>query len=128
VQFVLQRSRAAARRLLAASIIYLPLFFALSATLRRDQTGAVRLLRRHGGKVVKMPMQRKPEVRIVLLQSQLEYAQAQTKVCRKCAVRFEPLCANSAFFDTSFERFRAGLSNGKLLILKAATAEKQDQT
>jgi len=33
VQFVLQRSRAAARRLLAASIVYLPLFFALSATL-----------------------------------------------------------------------------------------------
>ena len=31
--FVLQRSRSAARRLLAASIVYLPLFFALSATL-----------------------------------------------------------------------------------------------
>src|SRR5271170_1816092 len=33
LEFVLQRSRAAARRLLAASIIYLPLFFVLSATL-----------------------------------------------------------------------------------------------
>ena len=32
-QFVLQRSRAAARRLLAASIVYLPLLFVLSATL-----------------------------------------------------------------------------------------------
>src|SRR5437879_8501813 len=33
--FVLQRSRAAARRLLAASIVYLPLLFMLSATLCR---------------------------------------------------------------------------------------------
>jgi protoheme IX farnesyltransferase len=33
LQFVLRRSRAAARRLLAASIVYLPLLFALSATL-----------------------------------------------------------------------------------------------
>src|SRR5690349_21523465 len=33
LEFVLQRSRAAARRLLAASIIYLPLLFVLSATL-----------------------------------------------------------------------------------------------
>src|SRR5882757_8492450 len=33
LEFVLQRSRAAARRLLAASIVYLPLFFVLSATL-----------------------------------------------------------------------------------------------
>jgi len=33
LEFVLQRSRAAARRLLAASIVYLPLLFALSATL-----------------------------------------------------------------------------------------------
>jgi protoheme IX farnesyltransferase len=33
LKFVLQRSRAAARRLLAASIAYLPLLFALSATL-----------------------------------------------------------------------------------------------
>jgi protoheme IX farnesyltransferase len=32
-EFVLRRSRAAARRLLAASIIYLPLLFVLSATL-----------------------------------------------------------------------------------------------
>jgi protoheme IX farnesyltransferase len=33
LEFVLQRSRAAARRLLAASIVYLPLLFLLSATL-----------------------------------------------------------------------------------------------
>ena len=33
LDFVLRRSRAAARRLLAASIVYLPLLFALSATL-----------------------------------------------------------------------------------------------
>jgi len=33
LQFVRQRSRSAARRLLAASIVYLPLLFALSATL-----------------------------------------------------------------------------------------------
>ena len=33
LEFVLRGSRAAARRLLAASIVYLPLFFALSATL-----------------------------------------------------------------------------------------------
>ena len=33
LEFVFQRSRAAARRLLAASIIYLPLLFALNATL-----------------------------------------------------------------------------------------------
>jgi heme O synthase-like polyprenyltransferase len=38
VQFVLQLSRAAARRLLAASIVYLPLLFALRATLC-DRTG-----------------------------------------------------------------------------------------
>src|SRR5438128_1779468 len=35
LEFVLQRSRAAARRLLAASIVYLPLLFMLSATLCR---------------------------------------------------------------------------------------------
>jgi protoheme IX farnesyltransferase len=33
LEFVLQRSRASARRLLAASILYLPLLFVLSATL-----------------------------------------------------------------------------------------------
>jgi heme O synthase-like polyprenyltransferase len=33
LEFVFQRSRASARRLLAASIVYLPLLFALSATL-----------------------------------------------------------------------------------------------
>jgi protoheme IX farnesyltransferase len=33
VEFVLRRSRSAARRLLAASIVYLPLLFALGTTL-----------------------------------------------------------------------------------------------
>jgi len=33
LEFVLQRSRSAARQLLAASIVYLPVLFALSATL-----------------------------------------------------------------------------------------------
>jgi len=33
LEFVQQRSRSAARRLLAASIVYLPLLFVLSATL-----------------------------------------------------------------------------------------------
>jgi len=36
LEFVLQRSRAAARRLLAASIVYLPLLFVLRATLRNS--------------------------------------------------------------------------------------------
>lgn len=31
------------------------------------------------------------------------------KVCRKCAVRFEPQCAKSSFFGTSHECFRAGV-------------------
>jgi len=36
-------------------------------------------------------------------------------VCRKCAVRFEPLRANSRFFNTSVKCFRAGLVEGKSL-------------
>jgi hypothetical protein len=36
-------------------------------------------------------------------------------VCRECAVRFEPICANAGFFDTSAECFRAGLVEGKSL-------------
>lgn len=31
----------------------------------------------------------------------------------ECAVRFEPVCANMGFFDTSVERFRTGLVVGK---------------
>jgi hypothetical protein len=31
------------------------------------------------------------------------------------AVRFEPVCANMGFFDTSAKCFRAGLVVGKLL-------------
>jgi hypothetical protein len=36
-----------------------------------------------------------------------------TTCAAECAVRFEPLCANTGFFDTSAERFRAGLVVGK---------------
>jgi hypothetical protein len=43
-----------------------------------------------------------------------------SQVCRKCAVRSELICANLAFFDTLQKRFRAGLGNGKLLILNMA--------
>ena len=33
----------------------------------------------------------------------------QKKVCRKCAVRFDSLCAKSSLFNTSSKCFRAGL-------------------
>ena len=36
------------------------------------------------------------------------------QVCRKCAVRFDPMCAKSLLFNTELERFRAGLIVGKL--------------
>jgi hypothetical protein len=39
------------------------------------------------------------------------------KVCHKCAVRFEPLCANVRFFNTLQKCFRAGICCGKSLIL-----------
>ena len=39
----------------------------------------------------------------------------RTLVCRKCAVRFEPICANAGLFDISAECFRAGLVEGKSL-------------
>ena len=38
------------------------------------------------------------------------------KVCRKCAVRFGPVCAKVRLFNTTAKRFRAGLAVGKLLI------------
>jgi len=38
------------------------------------------------------------------------------KVCRKCAVRFGPVCAKVRLFNTTAKRFRAGLVVGKLLI------------
>jgi len=44
--------------------------------------------------------------------------QREFQVCRKCAVRYAPLCANMGFFDTSCECFRAGLGQSKLLIYK----------
>ncbi len=37
------------------------------------------------------------------------------RVCRKCAVRFEPIRANSRFFNTSVKCFRAGLVEDKSL-------------
>jgi hypothetical protein len=36
-------------------------------------------------------------------------------VCRKCAVRFEPIRAKSRFFNTSVKCFRAGFFEGKSL-------------
>jgi hypothetical protein len=36
-------------------------------------------------------------------------------VCHKCAVRFEPIRANSRLFNTSVQCFRAGLVEGKSL-------------
>jgi hypothetical protein len=36
-------------------------------------------------------------------------AGSRIEVCRKCAVRFEPICANTGFFATSVKCFRAGL-------------------
>jgi hypothetical protein len=44
------------------------------------------------------------------------------QVCHKCAVSFDPICANSRLFNTSTKRFRAGLIVGKALILKGAKA------
>src|SRR5216683_6541181 len=38
------------------------------------------------------------------------------KVCRKCAIRFGPVCANVRLFNTTTKRFRAGLVVGKPLI------------
>ncbi len=52
----------------------------------------------------------------------------RSDMCRKCAIPFEPLCANSAFFDTFAERFRAGLGYGKFLIFKVAAAEMRHRT
>ena len=46
------------------------------------------------------------------------------EVCHKCAVRFDPMCANLLLFDTSTKRFRAGLIVGKLLTLKDAKTWK----
>jgi len=42
--------------------------------------------------------------------------QRRRKVCRKCAVRFGPVCAKVRLFSTTAKRFRAGLIVGKLLI------------
>ena len=39
------------------------------------------------------------------------------QVCRKCAVRFDPMCAKSLLFNTRPDCFRAGLIVGKLLNL-----------
>jgi len=39
------------------------------------------------------------------------------QVCHKCAVPFDPICANSRLFNTSVKCFRAGLVVGKSLIV-----------
>src|SRR6266487_1038845 len=44
--------------------------------------------------------------------------------CHKCAVPFDPICANSPLFNTATKRFRAGLIVGKLLTLKRARTWK----
>lgn len=41
-----------------------------------------------------------------------------SQVCHKCAVLFDPICANSFLFNTSAKRFRVGLIIGKRLICK----------
>ena len=41
---------------------------------------------------------------------------ATEQVCRKCAVRFGPVCAKVRLFNTTAKRFRAGLVWGKPLI------------
>jgi hypothetical protein len=41
---------------------------------------------------------------------------ARCAVCRKCAVRFDTLCANMGFSATFQKCFRAGLVMGKWLI------------
>jgi hypothetical protein len=46
------------------------------------------------------------------------------QVCHKCAVRFDPMCANSLRFNTRPNRSRAGLVVGKLLTLKGTKAWK----
>ena len=38
-----------------------------------------------------------------------------SQVCRKCAVRFDPMCAKALLFNTRADCFRAGLIVGKLL-------------
>ncbi len=46
------------------------------------------------------------------------------QVCHKCAVPFDPICANSLRFNTRLDCFRAGLIVGKLLTLKGGKAWK----
>ena len=47
-----------------------------------------------------------------------------SQVCRKCAVRFDPMCARSLLFNTEPDRFRAGLIVGKLLMFNGAKTWK----
>lgn len=49
------------------------------------------------------------------------------RVCRKCAVRFGPVCAKVNLFNTSVKRFRAGLVMGKLLIFLDESSEDTSQ-
>jgi hypothetical protein len=46
------------------------------------------------------------------------------EVCRKCAVRSAPMCANLRLFNTELDCFRAGLIVGKLLMFNGAQTRK----
>ena len=43
----------------------------------------------------------------------------------RCAVPFDPVCANSRLFNTSGKRFRAGLAIGKSLILQCDCSQSK---
>jgi len=45
-------------------------------------------------------------------------------VCRKCAVRFDPMCAKALLFNTRADCFRAGLVVGKLLMFNDVQTRK----
>jgi len=48
------------------------------------------------------------------------FLNSPSKVCHKCAVRFEPVCANLHLFNTEPDCLSAGLIVGKLLTFKCA--------
>lgn len=54
----------------------------------------------------------------------LERIPIPNRVCHKCAVPFNPMCAKSLLFNTELDRFRAGLIVGKLLMFNGASTRK----
>jgi hypothetical protein len=46
------------------------------------------------------------------------------RVCHKCAVHFDPMCAKALLFNTRADCFRAGLIVGKLLMFNGAQTWK----